>query len=132
MTNNAIKSGIFIMPWHPSEKPLAQCFAEDIELVVHAEALGFDEFWIGEHHTMKYEAVVVPEVFIARALGETDRIRLGPAPICLNYHHPAYVATRLAFLDHLSNGRLKTCASVRGPWARIMSSMARIRKRGAR
>ena len=111
MTTNGrpIKSGIFIMPFHPPEKPLSQGYDEDIELVIRAEALGFDEVWIGEHHTMKYETVVVPEVFIGRLLGETERIRLGPAPICVNLHHPAYVATRLAFLDHLSKGRLNLC-----------------------
>ena len=104
-----INYGMFIMPFHPPSKPLSQCFNEDIELVIRAEALGFDEFWIGEHHTMKYEPIVVPEVFIGRVLGETGRIRLGPAPVCLNQHHPAYVATRLAFLDHLSEGRLNIC-----------------------
>ena len=104
-----INYGMFIMPFHPPDKPLTQCFDEDIELVIRAEELGFDEFWIGEHHTMRYEAIVVPEVFIGRVLGETERIRLGPAPVCLNQHHPAYVATRLAFLDHLSKGRLNLC-----------------------
>ncbi len=74
-----------------------------------AEELGFSEFWIGEHHTMKYENIVMPEIFIARALGETRRIRLGPAPVCLQQHHPAHVACRLAFLDHLSKGRLNLC-----------------------
>ena len=104
-----IKYGMFIMPFHPTEKPLAQCFDEDIELVIRAEELGFDEFWIGEHHTMKMESIVVPEVFIGRVLGVTEKIRLGPCPLCLNQHHPAYVATRLAFLDHLSKGRLNLC-----------------------
>ena len=104
-----INYGMFIMPFHPPDKPLSRCFDEDIELVVLAEELGFDEFWIGEHHTMRYESIVVPEVFIGRLLGETERIRLGPAPVCLNQHHPAYVATRLAFLDHLSKGRLNLC-----------------------
>ncbi len=103
-----INYGMFIMPFHPPDKPLSRCFDEDIELVVLAEELGFDEFWIGEHHTMRYESIVVPEVFIGRLLGETERIRLGPAPVCLNQHHPAYVATRLAFLDHLSKGRLNS------------------------
>src|SRR5947209_15736509 len=58
---------------------------------------------------MKFENTVMPEIFIARALGETHRIRLGPAPVCLNQHHPAHVASRLAFLDHLSKGRLNPC-----------------------
>ena len=92
----AIRHGMFIMPFHDPAKPLGQCFDEDLELIVRAEELGFSEFWIGEHHTMKYENIVMPEIFIARALGETSRIRLGPAPVCLNQHHPAHVAGRLA------------------------------------
>jgi alkanesulfonate monooxygenase SsuD/methylene tetrahydromethanopterin reductase-like flavin-dependent oxidoreductase (luciferase family) len=104
-----IGSGIFIMPFHDPAKPLAQCFDEDLELIVRADELGFDEFWIGEHHTMKYEPIVMPEIFIGRALGETRRIRMGPAPVCLQQHHPAHVASRLAFLDHLSKGRLNLC-----------------------
>ena len=116
MTTNGqpIKSGIFIMPFHPPEKPLAQGYDEDIELAVLADELGFDEFWIGEHHTMRYETVVVPEVFIGRALGVTKRIRFGPAPICVNLHHPAYLANRIAFLDHLAHGRLNLCLGPSG------------------
>jgi alkanesulfonate monooxygenase SsuD/methylene tetrahydromethanopterin reductase-like flavin-dependent oxidoreductase (luciferase family) len=105
----AIRHGMFIMPYHDPAKPLGQCYDEDLELIVRAEELGFSEFWIGEHHTMKYENIVMPEIFIARALGETRRIRLGPAPVCLNQHHPGHVAGRLAFLDHLSKGRLNLC-----------------------
>src|SRR5947209_1048008 len=105
----AIRYGMFIMPFHDPAKPLGQCYDEDLELIVKAEELGFSEFWIGEHHTMKFENIVMPEIFIARALGETHRIRLGPAPVCLNQHHPAYVASRIAFLDHLSKGRLNLC-----------------------
>jgi alkanesulfonate monooxygenase SsuD/methylene tetrahydromethanopterin reductase-like flavin-dependent oxidoreductase (luciferase family) len=104
-----IRYGMFIMPFHPPEKPLAQCCDEDLELVVEAEKLGFSEFWIGEHHTMRYETIAMPEIFIARALADTQRIRLGPAPVCLQQHHPAHVACRLAFLDHLSKGRLNLC-----------------------
>ncbi len=105
-----IRHGMFIMPFHNNPaKPLAQCYDEDLELIVRAEELGFEEFWIGEHHTMKYENIVMPEIFIGRALGDTKRIRLGPAPVCLNQHHPAHVAGRLAFLDHLSKGRLNLC-----------------------
>ena len=86
LNGQPIKSGIFIMPFHPPDKPLAQCYEEDVELAVRAEELGFDEFWIGEHHTMKYETVVVPEVFIGRILGETQRIRSArrqSAPTCI-------------------------------------------------
>lgn len=101
--------GMFIMPFHPPEKPLAQCWDEDLELLELCERLGFSEFWIGEHHTMRYETVVMPEMFIARGLANTRTIRMGPAPCCLNQHHPAHVAARLASLDHLSKGRLNLC-----------------------
>ena len=51
----------------------------------------------------------MPEIFIAKAVAMTERIRFGPAPVCLQYHHPVHVANRLAFLDHLSHGRLNVC-----------------------
>src|SRR3974377_812802 len=105
----AIRHGLFHMPFPPPPQPAAQCYDEDLELIVRAEELGFSEFWIGEHHTMKYENIVMPEIFIARALGETRHIRMGPAPACLNQHHPAHVASRLAFLDPLSKGPLNLC-----------------------
>src|SRR5437764_12408055 len=105
----AIRYGMFIMPYHDPAKPPGQCYDEDLELIVRAEELGFSEFGIGEHHTIKYENIVMPEIFIARALGETKRIRMGAAPVCLNQHHPAHVASRMASLDHLSKGRLNLC-----------------------
>ena len=101
--------GMFIMPFHDVAKPPAQCYDEDLELVVLAEEMGFCEFWVGEHHTHQWENIALPEAFIGKALAMTDRIRLGTAPTCLPYHHPAHVATRLAFLDHLSHGRLNLC-----------------------
>ncbi len=108
-SKTAVDYGMFIMPFHDPDKPLGQCYDEDLELIVRAEELEFSEFWIGEHHTMQYENIVSPEMFICRALGETSTIRLGPAPVCLNQHHPAAVAGRLAFLDHLAKGRLNLC-----------------------
>src|SRR5256886_17044070 len=101
-----IKYGMFIMPFHPPSKPMGQCHDEDLELIVKAEELGFSEFWIGEHHTMKYETVVMPEIFIGRALGATNTMRFGPAPACLNQHHPAHAAGPLPFPVHPSNVRL--------------------------
>ena len=96
-----IKSGIFIMPFHDSAKPLAQCYDEDMELAIRADEMGFDEFWIGEHHTMAYENITMPELFIAAAMPQTKNIHMGPAPVCLQQHHPLHVASRLAMLDHL-------------------------------
>src|SRR5258708_14361608 len=101
-----IRSGMFIMPFHDPAKPLGQCYDEDLELIVRAEELRFSEFWIGEHHTMKYENIVMPEIFIAPALGETRRIPLRPAPARPNQHHPAHAPGRLALLAHRPQRRL--------------------------
>ena len=109
-----IKSGIFIMPFHDPVKPVAQAYDEDMELVIRADELGFDEFWIGEHHTMAYENMPMPELFIAAAMRETSQIRMGPAPVCIQLHHPVHVATRLAMLDHLCKGRLNLCFGLGG------------------
>ena len=105
----ALRLGMFVMPIHDRAKPLARCIDEDLELAVKCEALGFDDFWVGEHHSSSVENIVMPEIFLAKVLGLTERIRVGPAPVCLQYHHPAHVAGRLAFLDHLSHGRLNVC-----------------------
>jgi alkanesulfonate monooxygenase SsuD/methylene tetrahydromethanopterin reductase-like flavin-dependent oxidoreductase (luciferase family) len=108
-TTGPPKLGMFVMPIHDVEKPLGQCIDEDLELAVKCDELGFDEFWVGEHHSSTVENIVMPEIFIASALAMTSTIRLGPAPVCLQYHHPVHVASRLAFLDHLSHGRLNIC-----------------------
>jgi len=108
-SQSPLRFGMFLMPVHDPAKPLVQCYDEDLELVIRCEELGFHEFWVGEHHSSTYENIVMPEIFIGKALGLTKRIRLGPAPVCLQYHHPVHVAGRLAFLDHLSHGRLNVC-----------------------
>ncbi len=107
--SDRLRLGMFVMPIHDPAKSLARCIDEDVELAVECERLGFDEFWVGEHHTSTVENIVMPEIFIAKALALTQTMRFGPAPVCLQYHHPAHVANRLAFLDHLSHGRLNVC-----------------------
>ena len=109
MSTKALRLGMFVMPIHDPSKPLTQCIDEDLELAVKCEELGFDDFWVGEHHSSTIENIVMPEIFLGKVLGMTERIRVGPAPVCLQYHHPMHVAGRLAFLDHMSHGRLNVC-----------------------
>jgi len=101
-----MKFGLFMMPVHPPEKPRTQCFEEDIELIVRIEEFGFTEAWIGQHHTVAWEPIPANDLFIANLLPRTKTIRLGTGVSILPQHHPANVAVRLAFLDHLSRGRL--------------------------
>ncbi|MCH8284116.1 MAG: LLM class flavin-dependent oxidoreductase [Chloroflexi bacterium] len=98
--------GFFMMPaHHPGENPTL-CFDRDLDLIEYAESLGYDEYWIGEHHSAGWELIPAPDLFIAAAAQRTKRIRLGTGVVNLPYHHPFDVAERIAFLDHLTHGRL--------------------------
>lgn len=64
------------MPEHYPWENWTLSYDRDIDRIVYAEKMGFDEFWIGEHHTGDYENVPVPEYMIAKAPASTHKIRL--------------------------------------------------------
>jgi limonene 1,2-monooxygenase len=100
-----MKFSFFMMPLHlPAENP-ALAFDRDISLIHYADALDFDEFFIGEHHSGGWETMPAPEMVLAKAAAHAHRIRLGTSVISLPFHHPFHVAERMAFLDHLTRGR---------------------------
>ncbi len=101
-----MKLGTFMMPLHPPEKDRTLGYEEDIEFVVRADELGFSEAWIGQHHTLAWEPIPANDVFIANALPRTKNIRLGSGVSIVPQHHPVNIAVRLAYLDHLSRGRI--------------------------
>jgi limonene 1,2-monooxygenase len=100
-----MKFSIFMMPLHyPTENP-SLAFDRDISLIHYAEELGFDEFFIGEHHSGGWETMPAPEMALAKASALAHRIRLGTSVISAPFHHPFHIAERMAFLDHLTRGR---------------------------
>ncbi len=101
-----MKLGMFMMPVHPPDKDRTKTFEEDTAAILLAEELGFTEAWIGQHHTAAWEPVPSNDLFIASLIPQTTSIRLGTGVSILPQHHPANIATRLAYLDHLSRGRL--------------------------
>jgi limonene 1,2-monooxygenase len=101
-----VKFAFFTMPLHlPTENP-SLAFDRDIDLIKYAEDLGYDEFFVGEHHSAAWETIPSPEMFLAKASATATRIRLGTSVINLPFHHPFHIAERLAFLDHLTRGRV--------------------------
>ncbi|MCW2912129.1 MAG: luciferase family protein [Actinomycetia bacterium] len=98
--------GVFLAPFHPSGQNPTLALERDLELIVHLDKLGFDEAWIGEHHSAGYEIIASPEVFIAVAAERTKHIRLGTGVSSLPYHHPLILADRMVLLDHLTRGRV--------------------------
>ncbi|ORB82621.1 flavin-dependent oxidoreductase [Mycobacterium kansasii] len=101
-----LRFGYFIAPFHRAGTNPTLALQRDLEFVEHLDALGFDEAWIGEHHSAGSEIISSPEIFIAAAAARTKRIRLGTGVISLAYHNPLWVADRLMLLDHLTHGRV--------------------------
>ena len=99
--------GLFMMPLHPSYRPIADCYDRDIDQLVAGDKLGFVEAWLGEHFTEKWENAPAPDLLIAKALALTKSIRFGTGVTLLGMHEPAYLAHRLAMLDHLARGRFQ-------------------------
>ena len=100
-----LKCGTFLPPFHPLDEDPSLCIQRDFELIEHMDRLGFDEAWIGEHHSGGFEIIASPEMFIAAAAERTRRIRLGTGVISLPYHNPLNVAGRILQLDHQTRGR---------------------------
>ncbi len=101
-----MRFGLFIAPFHPTNENPTLALERDFELVQWADRLGYNEAWIGEHHSAGFEIVASPELFIATAAERTRSIRLGTGVSSLPYHHPLMLADRINQLDHVTRGRV--------------------------
>jgi limonene 1,2-monooxygenase len=97
--------GSFIAPYHRLGDNPRLSMQRDLELIEACDRLGFDEAWVGEHHSAAWENIADPAVFLAAAGERTKQIRLGSGVVSLPYHHPMMVADRFVQLDYLTNGR---------------------------
>src|SRR5262245_39602685 len=100
-----MRNGIFLAPFHPVDEDPTLALRRDLELIEFLDEIGYEEAWIGEHHSAGYEIIASPELFIAAAAERTRRIKLGTGVISLPYHNPLMVADRMLQLDHMTMGR---------------------------
>ncbi len=101
-----LRHGLFCAPLHPVDEDPNMLIHRDLELMEWVDKLGYDEAWIGEHHSAGFETIASPELFIAAAVERTRHIRFGTGVISLPYHNPLTVANRAIQLDHQSRGRV--------------------------
>ena len=101
-----MKFGIFMDPFHWLGDNPTLALERDLETIQWLDSLGFDEAWIGEHHSAGWETISSPEIFIGIAAERTKHIKLGTGVASLPYHHPLMVANRMVLLDHLTRGRV--------------------------
>jgi limonene 1,2-monooxygenase len=100
-----LRFGSFIPPIHPLRENPSLCLERDMELIVALDRLGYDEAWIGEHHSAGTELIASPELIIAAVAERTKHIRLGTGVNSLPYHHPLILADRIMQLHHMTRGR---------------------------
>lgn len=84
----------------------AQALHNALALARHVEALGFERFWVAEHHNMDGIASSATAVLIGYLAGGTTRIRLGAGGVMLPNHAPLVVAEQFGTLDALYPGRI--------------------------
>ena len=106
MTNNRLRFGIFLAPFHKPGINPTLALQNDLELIQWLDRCGYDEAWVGEHHSAGSEIIASPEIFIAAAAERTRDIKLGTGVVSLSYHNPLWVAERIVQLDHMTRGRV--------------------------
>jgi limonene 1,2-monooxygenase len=100
-----MRFGSFIAPFHPAGINPTAAMEQDLRMVEELDRLGYDEAWVGEHHSAGTEIISSPEIFLAAALSRTRRISLATGVVSASYHNPLWVAERAVQLDHMSRGR---------------------------
>jgi alkanesulfonate monooxygenase SsuD/methylene tetrahydromethanopterin reductase-like flavin-dependent oxidoreductase (luciferase family) len=98
--------GMFSMPLRPPGGDITAAYHRDVEGFVLGDRLGYTEGWMGEHYTIPWEPMPASDLFVSHVLARTENIRLGTGVTLLPMNDPRQVALRIAYLDHLSKGRL--------------------------
>lgn len=110
-----MRFGVFSTYENP-QQDFARCFETQTRLVRHAEALGFEEAWVAEHHFEPDAACPSILTLLSYLAGVTSMIRLGSAAVLLAFRNPIQVAEDVATIDLLSKGRFDFGVARGGPF----------------
>src|SRR5215204_1478755 len=104
----AMRISIFSVQDHYPSGPrtVAELYGQIIAQAELADRLGYDTFWVAEHHFHEYGVVPNPAVMLAALAQRTRRLKLGTAISILTFHNPLTVAESYAMVDVLAGGRL--------------------------
>lgn len=79
---------------------------QTLALAQHAEKLGYDRFWVSEHHAHPSIVGTAPEILMAAIATQTRKIRIGSAGVMLPHYAALKVAEQFRVLDALAPGRI--------------------------
>ncbi|NNE75163.1 MAG: LLM class flavin-dependent oxidoreductase [Acidimicrobiales bacterium] len=108
MLNESLDIGVMFSFRNPPQwhRPFPEVYRNELDLIVEAEALGYDTIWLTEHHFAEdgYSPSIIP--LAAAIAARTERVRIGFNLLLLPLHDPVALAEDIATLDVLSNGRI--------------------------
>jgi len=87
-------------------RPHEESIRNTVALARHCEALGYQRFWVSEHHNHPTIVGTAPEIVMAAIAATTERIRIGSAGIMLPHYSAFKVAEVFRVLDALAPGRI--------------------------
>ena len=94
-----------LVPVVVGESP-REALRKSLDLIQHAERLGYKRFWVAEHHNMTGIASAATSVVIGYLASGTSTIRVGPGGIMLPNHSPLIIAEQFGTLESLYPGRI--------------------------
>jgi 2,5-diketocamphane 1,2-monooxygenase len=100
-----MQCGIFMTPYNPPSRTPRQVFDWAIDIARIADDAGYADYMIGEHYTLGWENIPLPEAIIAACAQTTTKIRFAPMAHLLPYHDPATLAIRIGWLSQVMEGR---------------------------
>ena len=85
----------------------AQALANTVDLARHTESLGYERYWLAEHHATPSLACTSPEVLIGAVAAATETIRVGSGGVMLPHYSPLKVAEVFSTLAGLHPERIE-------------------------
>ena len=98
--------GTFLLMQSPSARSSQEIYARALEQAQAAEALGYRNVWLAEHHFSTYGYLSRPLQLASYIAAKTTTLRVGTAVVVVPLHHPLVIAEEIATLDVVSGGRL--------------------------
>jgi luciferase family oxidoreductase group 1 len=96
---------------------------DTLDLAQHCERLGYERFWVSEHHSLPTIVGSAPEVLMAAIAARTSRIRIGSAGVMLPHYSALKVAEQFRVLEALAPGRIDLGVG-RAPGGDMRTAMA--------
>lgn len=90
----------------PEGSDVSLALAHSLDLARHAERLGYNRFWLAEHHNMPGIASAATSVVMAHVAAGTSRIRIGAGGVMLPNHAPLVIAEQFGTLAALHPRRI--------------------------